>query len=263
MLMSYFRTIEISNNAPDGLKFITVKSNNLSGRGDITLFEPKGEFSEPLPLVILLHGVYGSHWAWAFSGRAHLTAAEMINSGEIKPMVIAMPSDGLWGDGSFYTEHSGLNFERWIMDDVINAACEASDQVTKDSQKLIGGLSMGGFGALRIGAKYSQQFAAVSVHSSATRFSEFEQLVEEDFDWQSKPEWDVISEILTNRDSLPPLRFDCGEDDFLIDGNRLLKKQLDDYGIENVYEEFSGEHTWDYWSEHIGKSYKFFNKFIK
>ena len=42
--MSYFRTIEISNNAPDGLKFITVKSNNLSGRGDITLFEPKGEF---------------------------------------------------------------------------------------------------------------------------------------------------------------------------------------------------------------------------
>ena len=260
--MSYFRTIEISNQAPDGLKFITVKSQNLKGRGDITLFEPEGEFEEPLPLVILLHGVYGSHWSWSFSGGAHLTAAEMIKNGEIAPMVIAMPSDGLWGDGAFYTEHNGKSFEKWIIEDVVEAVCEASDLVSKESQKFIGGLSMGGFGAMRLGAKYAQEFSAISGHSSATQFCEFEQAVEEKHDWYGHKEWDVISEVLKNRDQLPPIRFDCGEDDFLIEGNRLLNKQLLEEGVEHVYEEFSGEHTWEYWSEHVRKTFEFFNKYI-
>ncbi|MCH2207728.1 MAG: alpha/beta hydrolase-fold protein [Lentisphaerales bacterium] len=259
--MSFFRTIEISNQAPDGLRFVTVKSQNLKGRGDITLFEPEGDFEDPLPLVILLHGVYGSHWSWTFSGSAHLTAAEMIKNGDMKPMVIAMPSDGLWGDGAFYTEHSGKNFEKWIIEDVVEAACEVSDLINKTSQKFIGGLSMGGFGALRIGAKYPKEFSAISGHSSATRFSEFEQAVEEKYDWLGHQNWDVMTEILKNREQLPPFRFDCGVDDFLIEGNRLLNKQLNNHAIAHDYAEYPGEHTWEYWSEHVRKTFKFFSKY--
>ena len=45
-----------------------------------------------LPLVLLLHGVYGSHWAWAFKGGAHRTAQRLIDAGAIPPLVLAMPS---------------------------------------------------------------------------------------------------------------------------------------------------------------------------
>jgi len=44
-------------------------------------------------------------------GGAHVTAARMIELCEIQPMLLAMPSDGLWGDGSGYLPHDGLELE--------------------------------------------------------------------------------------------------------------------------------------------------------
>ena len=102
-----FRTVELSDPALEsgGLRMMTVKSPALRRRGDLTLWVP-GRVTEGMPLVVLLHGVYGSHWAWALKGAAHVTAAALMEAGEIPPMVLAMPSDGLWGDGSGYVKHA-------------------------------------------------------------------------------------------------------------------------------------------------------------
>ncbi|MFT5128140.1 MAG: putative tributyrin esterase, partial [Rhodothermales bacterium] len=75
---SEFHTIEVSDSActPAGLQFITVKSASLGRRADITLWTPAAvESATDLPLLLLLHGVFGSHWAWAFKGNAHGLAA--------------------------------------------------------------------------------------------------------------------------------------------------------------------------------------------
>jgi hypothetical protein len=119
--MASFRTIEISDPRFEAanLRFITVKSVPLKRRGDICVFVPPAVADGDLPIVILLHGVYGSAWSWAHSGGVHLSAQEMIDTREIPPMIIAMPSDGLWGDGSAYLPHTGFDFEQWIVDDVI------------------------------------------------------------------------------------------------------------------------------------------------
>ena len=62
----------------DGLRQVTINSSNLGGRGDITLFVPElARDRTDVPLVILLNGVYGSHWAWALRGGAHRTAARL------------------------------------------------------------------------------------------------------------------------------------------------------------------------------------------
>ena len=98
-----FRTIEVSDPAIEagGLTFVTVKSRALRRRADVTLYVPPlPPGMTDLPIVVLLHGVYGSHWAWALKGRAHLTAARLIAEGVLPPVALAMPSDGLWGDGS-------------------------------------------------------------------------------------------------------------------------------------------------------------------
>src|SRR5579872_6172694 len=115
-----------SSPAPlEGLTFATVKSRALRGRADITFFVPGATQGTDLPLVVLLHGVYGSHWAWAVKGNAHRTAQRMIEAGEIPRLALAMPSDGLWGDGSGYLSHPGLDFEKWIVDEVPAAAAAA------------------------------------------------------------------------------------------------------------------------------------------
>lgn len=61
--MSCFFTLEQA--FIDPFQILTVKSPSLNKRADITVFNPKTKevHGKSLPLVILLHGVYGSHWA--------------------------------------------------------------------------------------------------------------------------------------------------------------------------------------------------------
>ena len=260
---STFFTTEIAHF--QGLDFITVKSNALKKRADITVYTPLSinEDLTDLPIVILLHGVYGSHWAWALKGKVHETAQKLINDGQIKPMILVMPSDGLYGDGSGYVPHKTENYEKWIVEDVIQVVKEQIPQVTADSPIFITGLSMGGFGALRLGAKYPSVFKAFSGLSSITHFNQIGEFVADFKQLQDVAlEQDgVLDWLLKNKDILPPFRFDCGSEDILIEYNRKLHNDLEKHQILHFYKEFSGGHSWDYWAEHIDETLLFFNRF--
>ncbi|MEQ9286405.1 MAG: alpha/beta hydrolase-fold protein [Cyclobacteriaceae bacterium] len=262
--MSKFRTTEISDPQfeSDNLRFITVKTKNLKGRGDICVFVPEGSTGRDLPITILLHGVYGSCWCWSQKAGAHRTAQRLIDQATIEPMVIAMPSDGLWGDGSGYLEHNGSNFEKWIAEDVPAAVRENIEQTSDGSSIYIAGLSMGGYGALRIGSKYPEVFKGISGHSSITSLGQMSQFVEEpleEYFQKDKQDEDVLETMLANKNQLPPIRFDCGNTDQLIENNRTLHRQMENEGIGHQYQEFSGGHEWEYWAEHLEKTLIFFN----
>lgn len=260
-----FRTVEISDERIplDGLRFITVKSPALRGRGDIVVWLPKGarDFEE-LPLVILLHGVYGSCWSWALSGGAHVTAARLIRHGSIRPIGLVMPSDGLWGDGSGYVRHPDRDFEHWIVEDVPTVARRLLPE-SVETPLAIGGLSMGGFGALRIGSKYGREvFSAISAHSSITEFTQMDRFVEEPLESYGVRAEDasVLETALTHKERLPALRFDCGVDDLLIEDNRALHRELAQRGVDHIYEEFPGGHEWEYWEKHLEDSLRYFER---
>jgi putative tributyrin esterase len=267
--MSRFRTVRVSDPRfeRDHLRFVTVKSPALGARGDLTLFvPPQAQGAEGVPLVILLHGVYGSHWSWAVGGGAHLTALELIEARRIRPVVIAMPSDGLWGDGSGYLSHAAADYERWVVEDVVEAAAEVAPCVDARARFFIAGLSMGGYGALRLGAKYAARVAAISGHSSITHPRQLSQFVEEPPAAYgpviTSEDADVLHWMTENRESLPPLRFDCGTDDQLIEENRELHRRLNAFGIAHTYEEFPGAHSWDYWREHLADTLLFFGQHV-
>ena len=262
--MSRFRTLEISDPQYEAnhLRFMTIKTPNLKGRGDICVYvPPQISKNDVVPVVILLHGVYGSAWSWAHSSGVHLKMNELIELGELPPMILAMPSDGLWGDGSAYLPHNCYDFEKWIAEDVIDAVIENIDGAGVASPLFISGLSMGGFGALRIGAKYGSKFRAISGLSSITSLPQMKFFVEESL--KSYVPLNLIDEDLMAtfkyyRHSLPPIRFDCGTNDLLINYNRALHKKMQKEGIPHLYEEYPGVHEWPYWSEHIIDSLKFF-----
>lgn len=259
-----FRTTEVSDPKfeSDNLRFITVKTNNLKGRGDICVFVPPVENAENLPLVLLLHGVFGSAWVWSQKAGVHITAWELMQKGIIKPMVIAMPSDGLWGDGSGYLSHNQKDFEKWIVEDVPIAITENIPSVSKTSDLFISGLSMGGFGALRLGLKYSDKFKAISAHSSITDIAQMPLFVEEstnNYEQEDKLENSVLGILEKYGNTIPKLRFDCGTEDDLISYNRELHDALNKAKVAHVYEEFPGAHEWEYWQEHIKDTLLFFN----
>ena len=269
MINPSFRTIEISDPTyeHDGLRYVTVKTPNLAGRGDITVWLPAPDLmgSKPLPLVILLHGVYGSHWAWSLKGGAHRTAERLIREGKIRPMILAMPSDGLWGDGSGYLPHNGRSFDRWIIDDVPNAVAAAlppGHATDFPAGVFIAGLSMGGFGALRLGATYPERFRAVHGFSSITHLNQLPLFVEEPlsaYRQADSADESVLDLMLRNRARLPPISFDCGTDDLLVEHNRALHQALTEQGISHRYAEHPGGHEWPYWQQHLEDALLFFD----
>lgn len=264
-MSSAFRTVEISDPLfeQEGLRFVTVKSPALRRRSDLCLWVP--EAREIGTLLILLHGVYGSHWAWSLSGGVHKTAKCMLAARELDPMVIAMPSDGLFGDGSGYLTHPGCeDVERWIVDEVPAVARIAAPALKADASVAIGGLSMGGYGAIRLGAKYADRFSSISAHSAITEIEEMTAFVEEPLgDYLAcapREELSALHWLRRHRDRLPRLRFDCGVSDPLIQGNRALHRALEAEGIAHVYEEFAGGHEWPYWQEHVAGTLRFANR---
>lgn len=259
---SPFATVELSDPRfeRDSLRTVTVKSAALGRRADVSVFVPQGG-ADPLPLVILLHGVNGSHWSWALRGGVHLTAARLIETGELPPIAIAMPSDGLWGDGSGYVPHAEADYERWIVDEVPAAAALADDRITDRSPLFLAGLSMGGFGALRLGAKYAARFAGISAHSAVTTLARLRESISEPLDALpgfGTADGTALHWLEAHATRLPPLRFDCGTGDGLLAGNRALHAALEARGIAHVYEEFPGGHDWPYWKLHVADSLRFF-----
>jgi putative tributyrin esterase len=266
--MSVFKTIEVSNPRfeREHLRFITVRTNTLAGRADICVFVPPGtEQLEDIPVVLLLHGVYGSAWSWSHCSGVHLQAMQMIATGELPNMIIAMPSDGLWGDGSAYLPQHEADYEAWIVRDVPQALKEVFPQVSVHSPFFIAGLSMGGFGALRLGVKYNHIFRAVAAHSSITDLSQMKLFTRDDPDHYlpaALSDTSVLTTILRYQDALPAIRFDCGRDDLLIAFNRDLKLALDAHQIDHIYEEFDGGHEWPYWEKHVSGALRFFAQYL-
>ncbi len=257
-----FRTFELSDPAyeQDGLRAVTVKSAALGRRADVSVWVPKAK--QIATLLILLHGVYGSHWVWPLKAGVHRTAGRLLAAGEIAPMVIAMPSDGLSRDGSGYLTHAPAeDAERWIVDEVPAIARLVAPALRADAAIAIAGLSMGGYGALRLGAKYADRFAAISAHSAITEIADMERFVEEPLSdylgCASREELSALYWMRRHRERLPKLRFDCGVDDELIAGNRQLHTALEADGIAHQYQEFSGGHEWPYWRQHVEQTLRF------
>lgn len=264
MAMS-FRTVELSDPRfeHEGIRHVTVKSPALHRRGDLSLYvPPEIEIHGCEGVIILLNGVYNSHWGWLYHAGVHRTAQRLVNSGAMRPMVLAMPSDGLWGDGSAYIAHGAEDAERWIMEDVLKACQIAIPQLDHSVKLFLAGLSMGGFGALHLGAKWSASVSGISAHSAITHISEMSQFVEEPLSAYTgtdgtQEKLDPLYWIRKNRDSLPPIRMDCGVDDPLLAGNRRFHQALIDEQIEHTYEEFPGGHEWPYWELHVEKTLLF------
>jgi S-formylglutathione hydrolase FrmB len=256
--MSGFRTVEFSNPRyePEGLRFVTVESAALGRRGDVTAFAA-GDVSNGAPLVILLHGVSASHWSWAFQGGAHRIARDLVRDGVIRPMVFALPSDGLRGDGSGYVAYGGDDAETWVVDEVPEAA-RLMFPGAGDGGICLGGLSMGGIGALRLAATHPGRYVAAAGTSSPTDLSWVRSL--KDF---AGKEAQLLDFIVAARDVMPPFRFDCGRDDKHIEANRALHDALLERGIEHEYAEFAGGHSWEYWSARLPEILTFFDRALQ
>jgi len=210
-----------------------------------------------LPLLVMLHGLDGDHTDWVNKGHLDQAADALILAGEIKPLIILMPD----GDNSFYVNGTYGEYETYVVDELIGAVdAEFPTAATRDS-RFIGGLSMGGYGALYLGLRHADLFSAIGAHSPAILRPD------QSPDWLYGPdqalfkERDIIS--LIARDGWPEdvrLWVDIGTSD-----RSLIRRVYDLLGeLLNqsipVFEAhlWPGGHDWDYWSRHAPDYLRFY-----
>ncbi|CAA9578126.1 MAG: hypothetical protein AVDCRST_MAG33-3292 [uncultured Thermomicrobiales bacterium] len=201
---------------------------------------PPGE-GPPPPVVLQLHGSGDDHQSWLVNSRiAHYARAYRL--------LVVMPDGGSSGYLNYrsHDRRGRQRYEDLLMDDLPGNVA-ATFRVAVGPWG-IGGLSMGGFGAMRLGLKYPERFASIWAHSGS--FAEMPGL--EEFVDGDDATVETVAIRLAGRPEQPVVSFDCGSEDSLLDANRAFHALLDRLGIAHRYLEHPGAHDWDYWDRHVG-----------
>jgi putative tributyrin esterase len=210
----------------------------------------------PFPVFYLLHGLSDDYSIWH-----RRTRIESYVEG--KPLIVVMP-DGFRG---FYTDNNeGPAYFDYMTKDLVDFVDRTFHTKATRKGRCVGGLSMGGYGALRLALGRPDLFASATSHSGALLCGSFTKAPMNDAERRRTfgkapkgTDHDLIelAKRVKKSGALPKIRIDCGTDDFLIEQNRTYHAELGKMGIAHEYEEFPGAHTWDYWDLHVREAIAF------
>lgn len=216
--------------------------------------------------LYLLHGYTGDNKDWLVNSMISDLAGKY-------NLAVVFPS----GENSFYVDGKGAGkqYGQYIGSELVDYTRKVFGLSANREDTFIGGLSMGGFGALRNALKYNQTFGKVFALSSALIIHKIEGMQSGDKDaiadyhyyhsvfgdLNALDESDVNPEhlaknIIKDKGAIPDIYMACGKEDFLINENRAFKLFLDNNGIPVHYTEGSGIHDWNYWNSHLEPAIK-------
>jgi enterochelin esterase family protein len=201
------------------------------------------------PVFYLLHGAGDSDDSWTSVGRANFILDNLIAAGKAKPMVVVMPA-GHTGPFSFGAPPAadgrpslGANgFEEDFTTD-IRPYVEKHYRVNTDrNSRAIAGLSMGGAQTLNIALPDLKDYGYVGVFSSGLLFRNMS-------DWEKQFQGKFDDGDAKQGPKL--LWFSTGSQDFLINQTRQSVDLLKKLGLNPVFKESEGAHTWINWQRYL------------
>lgn len=245
---------------PTALTYSELEIESKATPMDYAVYTPPGwQASERLPLMVFLHGGGGSHQSFERYG-GHLELDRLVNEGKVARAIIVFPDGGNgfwenWADGS-------RHYRDWVLDHIMPTVQQDYQTLGCPTHCHIAGISMGGFGALRIANFRPNTFSSVSA-ISAPIFTKREE----------RPSWllrllipfkrifgDVASAKIKDTnpyytwadkrlDQKMRLQLVWGDQDHkgIIEANENFKRRLGDNNIEVQSLVYAGGHKWKYW----------------
>lgn len=207
------------------------------------------------PVLYLLHGLYGDYLNWD-------TRTSLERYAQRYELIVVTPDAG----DSWYTNSASDpkdTFEDYIAKDLV-AEIDGKFRTLRDRHsRAIAGLSMGGYGALKIALRYHGDFAFAGSLSGALnapqdlgdKRPEFRDQLLKVFGPPGsvvRADNNVFS-LLQNASTkdLPYLYLACGNGDAFLQVNRDFAAQLSSRGAAYEYHETAGGHGWDYWDRSV------------
>ncbi len=213
------------------------------------------------PVLYLLHGAGDDQTGWVQFGEVLHIADEAINTGKATPMIIVMP-DANTGQRGYYNDIKGeWCYEDFFFDEFI-PYIEKQYRIKSDKRfRAISGLSMGGGGTFVYALHHPEMFSSACPLSASVGAISL-QIMKDNLKQKGNTETtDAEIEAYFNKysvlpliDSLPDNQknavrwfIDCGDDDFLFEGNSLAHIAMRKKGIPHEFRIRDGAHNWTYW----------------
>lgn len=209
------------------------------------------------PVLYMLHGMGGSNTEWlnyGLPGRAN----DMITAGQIAPMIIVLPQ----GDKSFWIDHAdgGPRWGTYLVQDVVGEIDSHYRTLADRDHRAVGGLSMGGYGALTAAILHPDVFGVVGAHSPAAQTRDTAPSYFGDqayFDAHDPP---TLYPKYPEAARTLQIWLDIGQQDPWFPDIENLHVILAAAGIPHQWEPAPGNHGGEYWSSQVMNYLVFYSK---
>lgn len=209
------------------------------------------------PTLYLLHGMSDDHTIWQRRTSIERYVSDM-------GIAVVMPTVHL----GWYTDmYHGLKYWTFISQELPQICRNFFPNMSeKKEDTFVVGLSMGGYGALKLALGTSDIFGAAASLSGALNVENMSKL---QVGGKKKEYWvDVFGPLENIRETkndlrqlaierketkkkLPKLYLWCGKQDELYQDNIEAREYLNELGYDCTFEEADGDHQWKYWDQQI------------
>ena len=224
---------------------VVIPQRSTSGEIGTNNKEERGKYK----CLYLLHGLSDDQTIWMRRTSIERYATEY-------GIAVVMPR----GERSFYTDMKyGQKYYTYVSEELPKIICDLFPISDKREDNIIGGLSMGGYGALKIALnntdRYAKAIALSSVADIRALYERFNDTLDLVFGGKEnvRDEDDIFTLADTNKDNpeKPEIYMAVGLSDFMYEENVRLRDHFKKAGYDLTYKEGPGIHGWGFWDEYI------------
>jgi len=251
---------------------LSMESKILKGERNYAIYLPPDyETSDrSYPVLYLLHGAGDDQTGWVQFGEVQHIADKEIREGRCTPMIIVMPDANTGQRGYFNSVDGEWRYEDFFFEEFIPFIEKEYRIKGVKRYRSIAGLSMGGGGSFIYALHHPELFATASPLSAYTGPLSIEELHQKLDRRSQKYTKKQLEDYYYNHSTLELIKstpvedvksvkwyIDCGDDDFLYEGNTLVHIEMRKKEIPHEFRTRDGGHKWMYWREALPKVLQF------
>ncbi len=242
---------------------LSMKSAILKMERKYAIYLPPDYFTSErsYPVLYLLHGAGDDQTGWVQFGEVLHITDNAIDEGKATPMIIVMP-DANTGTRGYVNDAKGeWRFEDFFFEEFMPYIEKTYRIKGEKRYRAIAGLSMGGEGTFIYALHHPELFSSACPLSAATGPGTMEEMKDYRLwktgdgitDAQKKAYFEkysvlnLIENIKDDQKRAVRWYIDCGDDDFLFEGNSLVHIAMRKKEIPHEFRIRDGGHSWNYW----------------
>ena len=214
------------------------------------------------PVLYLLHGSGDDQSGWVQFGEVKQIADKAILDGKSTAMIIVMPDGDTGQKGYFNSPKGDWNYEDYFFQELMPFIEKTYRIRAEKRYRAISGLSMGGGGTLMYALHHPELFSSacpLSAYAGPISLAEADTRWKKQYPGISKEDMakyyarhsalELMNNMPDGQKKAVRWYIDCGDDDFLYEGNSMLHIAMRKKEIPHEFRTRDGAHNWTYWRE--------------